>query len=73
MYVGHLRQAKIQIRLRIRTVWSESSFGVVWIAKDAKFLHADNKDADYTELCLPLALASKGTFCHIVANFVMII
>ena len=40
----HVRPAKIQIRLRIRAVWSESSLGAVWIAKDAKFLTADNED-----------------------------
>ena len=30
--------AKIQIGLRIRAVWSESSLGDFWIAKDTKFL-----------------------------------
>ena len=40
----HVRPAKIQIRLRIRAVWSESSLGLFWIAKDAKCLHADNGD-----------------------------
>ena len=39
-----MRWAKIQISLRIRAVWSESSLGAIWIAKDAKFLHADNED-----------------------------
>ena len=45
---GHVRPAKIQIRLRIRAVWSESSLGAVWLAKPAKFLHADNEDSDQT-------------------------
>ena len=44
----HVRPAKIQIRLRIRAVWSESSLVAFWIAKDAKFLHADNEDSDQT-------------------------
>ena len=44
----HVRPAKIQISLRIRAVWSESSLGVFWISKDAKFLHADNEDSDQT-------------------------
>ena len=35
--------AKIQINLCIRALWSESSLGTFWIAKDAKFLHADNE------------------------------
>ena len=29
----HMRPAKIQIRLRIRAVWSESSLGAVWMPK----------------------------------------
>ena len=32
---GHVRPAKIQIRLRIRAVWSESSLGACRMAKDA--------------------------------------
>ena len=40
---GLERPAKIQIRLRIRAVWSESSLDAFWIAKDAKFLHAATK------------------------------
>ena len=43
---GHLRPAKIQIRLRIRAVWSESSLGAFWIANDATFLYAGNEDFD---------------------------
>ena len=39
----HVRSAKIQIRLRIRAVWSEFSLGACWIAKDVMFLHVDNK------------------------------
>ena len=40
------RPAKIQISLRIRAVWSESSLGAFWIAKDATFFHADNEDSN---------------------------
>ena len=43
---GHLRPEKIQIRLRIRAVWSESSLGAYWITNDAKLLRANNKDSD---------------------------
>ena len=43
-YVWHLCPAKIQISLRIRAVWSESSLGGFWIDKDAKFHHVDNED-----------------------------
>ena len=45
---GHVRPEKIQIRLRIRAVWSESSLGAFLTAKDAKFLYADNEDSDQT-------------------------
>ena len=45
---GHVRPAKIQISLRIRAVWSESSLGAFWIGKDAKFLYVENEDSDYT-------------------------
>ena len=41
---GHARQAKIQISLRIRAVWSESSLGAVWITRNENFLHAYNED-----------------------------
>ena len=41
---GHVRQATIQISLRIRAVWSESSLSAFWIAEDAKFLRMDNED-----------------------------
>ena len=44
---GHVRLAKIQINLRIHTVWSESSPGVFWIATHAKIIHA-NKESDQT-------------------------
>ena len=43
----HVRLAKIQISLLIFAVWSESSLGSFWIAKDATFLHADNEDSDH--------------------------
>ena len=39
--IGHVRPVKIQASLRIRAVWPESS--LVWIAKDAKFLHVNNE------------------------------
>ena len=42
----YVRQAKIQISLRICAVWSESSLGAFWIAKDTNFLHADNEDSN---------------------------
>ena len=43
-----MRQAKIKISLRIRSVWSESSLGAFWIAKFEKFLQANDEDSDQT-------------------------
>ena len=45
---GRMCPAKIQISLRIRAVWSESSLGAFGIANDANFLNRDNKDSDQT-------------------------
>ena len=44
----HVRQAKNQIRLRIRAVWSESSLGAFWLAKDVKYLYEDYEDSEQT-------------------------
>ena len=44
----YVRHAKMQIILRNRAVWSESSLGTFWIAKNAEFLLADNEDLDQT-------------------------
>ena len=46
---GHKHPAKIQIRLRLRAVWSEYSLGTFWIDKNAKFLHTDNGDPGQTD------------------------
>ena len=41
-----MRPTRIQISLHICAVWLESSLGAFWIARDAKFLHAENEDFD---------------------------
>ena len=46
----YARPMKIQISLRIRADWSESSVAAFWIAEDAKFLHVDNEYTDQTVL-----------------------
>ena len=46
----HVRPAKIQISLRIRAVWSESSLCAFWIVNNAKILHADNEHSDQIDL-----------------------
>ena len=38
--------AKIQISLSIRDIQSEPLLAAFWIAKNAKFLHADNEHSD---------------------------
>ena len=69
---GHMRPAKIQIRLRIRAVWSESSLGAFWISKNAKFLHVDNKDWSPMRMrrliWVFFVLMWVGTFFHVWAH-----
>ena len=64
-----MRPAKIQISLRIRAVWSESSLGTFWKAKDAKFLHAINEVCNQTapDVSLRWAHMSADTFSGIAA------
>ena len=40
---GHVRSAKFRSVCAF-AVLSESSLGTFWIAKDAKFIHADKED-----------------------------
>ena len=62
--LGHLRPAKIQINLRIRAVWSESSLVAFWIVKDAKFLHADNENSNHTARMRRLIWVIVGHTCQ---------
>ena len=69
---GHVRPAMIQISLHIRAFRSESSLSAIWIAKDAKFLHAVNEDWSdcgdaQADLSLRWAILSEGTFSHVAA------
>ena len=50
--IRHVRLAKIQISLRIRAVWSESSLDAFWIAKDASFLMRKTKTDAQADLNL---------------------
>ena len=43
-----VRQAKTQISLGIRPVWSESSLCAQWVAKDSSFRQAESEDSDQT-------------------------
>ena len=36
--------------------------GVFWIAKDTRFLHADNEDSDQADLCFLWLHVSESTF-----------
>ena len=58
-----MHPAKIQISLRILTVWSESSLGAFWIAGDTKFLLADNEQSDQTVRMRMLIWVFVGCTC----------
>ena len=61
---GHVRQAKIQISLRIRAGWAESSLGAFWITMDAKFLNADNRDSEQKARMRNLIWVFVGLTCQ---------
>ena len=61
---GHVLPAKIQISLRRRAVWSESSLGAFWIANDAKFLQTDNEDSNQTARMRRLIWIFVGRTCQ---------
>ena len=54
--------AQRRLSQRICAVWLESSLGAFWIAKDAKFLHADNKDSDQMRGCAGWFESSVDTY-----------
>ena len=56
----HVRPAKIQINLRIRAVWSESSLGAFWTAKDKK-----SENSSFTERFCMGSNVGKRTFRHV--------
>ena len=60
----HRRPVKIQINLRIRTVWSEFSPTAFWIAKNAKFLHVDNEVWSYCAQIRRLIWVFVGHTCQ---------
>ena len=61
-----VRPAKTQISLGIHPVWSESSLCVQWVAKDPRFLHADNEDSDPTGLMPRLIWVFAWCTCNFV-------
>ena len=72
---GHVRLAKIRISLCIRAIWSESSLGAFWVAKDASSLHVDKKDwSDSVDAQaglrhrLTYMYKSEGTFSHVLVH-----
>ena len=50
-YLRTCAPANIQISLCILAVWSESELSAFWITEDAKLLHADNEDFDFSHRC----------------------
>ena len=66
----HVCSAKIQISLRIRTVWPESSLGAFWGAKDENFLHVDNDDWwECADAEADLSLRCAYVRRHVAAHF----
>ena len=65
-----VRQAKTQISLGIRPVWSEFLLFTQWVAKDPNFLHADSEDSDQTGWIPRLIWVFAGRTYHFV-GFVM--
>ena len=59
---GQKRLATIQISLRFRAVWSESSLCAFWIAKNAKCLHVDNEGSAQT------VQMSETTISHVTTH-----
>ena len=52
-----MRPAKTQISLDICPVWSDSSPGTQWVAKDPVFLHVDSEDwFDWVDVQADLSL-----------------
>ena len=62
--VVHVCPAKIQISLRIRAVWSESSLGAFWIAKYANILQAASEDSIQTAQMRRLNCVFVGRTCQ---------
>ena len=68
--IGHALLAKIQISLRVRAGWSESSLSAFWIAKNLMFCRKVNEewsDCAITQAGLNLRCShlSEGRFSHI--------
>ena len=65
---SHVGSAKTQINLHIIAVWSESSLGILWVAKEAKYLHAASEDSDQTVRMRRLIWLFAGCTGKIVGN-----
>ena len=66
-----VRPAKTQISLDVRTVWSESSLGNLWVAKTPMLLHADSEDSDQTGRMPRLIWVFAGRTGHVI-GFIML-
>ena len=70
----HVPVAEIQISLLCRALWSKSSPGAFWIAKDANLPRANNEDSDadaQADLSLSLKPMSEGMSSYIAAQIRM--
>ena len=59
---------KTQISLGNRTVWSEPSLSILWIAKDPMLRHVDSEDSDQTVQVYRLIWVFPGLTCHFVGR-----
>ena len=62
---GRMRPAKIQIRLRMRAVWSESSLGALWTANQPRFLRADSEGCNQTARMRRMIYVFAGRTCRV--------
>ena len=62
----HVRPAKTGINLRSHTVPSESLFGVLWVVKDPKLLHADSEDSEQIVRMFKLIIVFAGVWAPVI-------
>ena len=61
----HVRPARIQISLHILAVWSKSSLGTFWIAKDANFFQEDSDKTGLIRKLIWVFVGYGGMFSHV--------
>ena len=64
MYIRTFAPSEDSDQTAHRAVWSESSLGALWIAKDSRFLHADKEYSDKTAWMPRLIWFFAGHTCQ---------